>query len=76
MTAHLLDDPTPTVLGGLIFASARDQAKATVKESFDVAGLVTGSGNPAYADNRASRDSLAVAALREAGAVIIGETNR
>jgi Asp-tRNA(Asn)/Glu-tRNA(Gln) amidotransferase A subunit family amidase len=76
MTAHLLDDPRPTVLDALTFASARDQAKATVKELFDVAGLVTSSGNPAYADNRASLDSLAVAALREAGAVIIGKTNR
>lgn len=136
MIAHLLDDPKPTVLDGLTFASARDQAQAladgrvtaldllehslarierfdrhinavvirdddraraaariadaalargerrpllgvpiTVKESFNVAGLVTSSGNPAYADNRASGDSLAVAALREAGAVIIGKTN-
>ncbi|MFT4510521.1 amidase [Caballeronia sp. 15711] len=47
----------------------------TVKESFDVDGLVTSSGNPAYANNRASGDSLAVAALREAGAIIIGKTN-
>jgi amidase len=47
----------------------------TVKESFDVAGLVTSVGNPAFADNRAERDSLAVAALREAGALIIGKTN-
>jgi amidase len=47
----------------------------TVKESFDVAGLVTSSGNPAYADNRVEHDALAVAALREAGAVIIGKTN-
>ncbi|MDN7182860.1 amidase [Caballeronia sp. SEWSISQ10-4 2] len=47
----------------------------TVKESFDVAGLVTSGGNPQYAGNRAERDSLAVAALREAGAVIIGKSN-
>lgn len=47
----------------------------TVKESFDVAGLVTSVGNPAFAANRAERDSLAVAALREAGAVIVGKTN-
>jgi amidase len=47
----------------------------TVKESFDVAGLVTSVGNPAFAANRAERDSLAVGALREAGAVIIGKTN-
>ncbi|HXZ07945.1 MAG TPA: amidase [Paraburkholderia sp.] len=47
----------------------------TVKESFDVAGLVTTFGNPAFIRNRAERDSLAVAALREAGAVIIGKSN-
>jgi len=47
----------------------------TVKESFDVAGLVTSSGNPAFADNVAREDSLAVAALREAGAVIVGKSN-
>jgi len=47
----------------------------TVKESFDVAGLVTSSGNPAFKDNVAREDSLAVAALREAGAVIVGKSN-
>ncbi|MGF6985459.1 amidase [Paraburkholderia atlantica] len=47
----------------------------SVKESFDVAGLVTSVGNPGFAENRASTDSLAVAALREAGAVIVGKTN-
>ncbi|SEB23581.1 amidase [Variovorax sp. YR216] len=47
----------------------------TVKESFDVAGLVTSSGNPAFRDNVAHADSLAVAALREAGAVIVGKSN-
>ncbi|MGF6573585.1 amidase [Paraburkholderia sp. GAS333] len=47
----------------------------TVKESFDVAGLVTSVGNPAFADNVAERDSLSVAALRDAGALIIGKTN-
>lgn len=47
----------------------------TVKESFDVAGLVTSGGDPQYADNRAERDALAVAALREAGAVIVGKSN-
>jgi amidase len=47
----------------------------TVKESFDVAGLVTSVGNPAFAANRASVDSQAIAALRDAGAVIIGKTN-
>jgi amidase len=47
----------------------------TVKESFDVAGLVTSVGNPAFAAHRADGDSQSVAALREAGAVIVGKTN-
>ncbi|WP_186123118.1 amidase [Burkholderia gladioli] len=47
----------------------------TVKESFDVAGLVTSMGAPAYAANRVERDSHAVAALREAGAIVIGKSN-
>lgn len=47
----------------------------TVKESFDVAGFVTSSGNPDYADNVVAQDSLAVAALRGAGAVIVGKSN-
>jgi amidase len=47
----------------------------TVKESFDVADLLTTVGNPAFGANRARHDSLAVAALREAGAIVIGKTN-
>ncbi|ASL48304.1 Biuret hydrolase [Burkholderia sp. AD24] len=47
----------------------------TVKESFNVAGLVTSVGYPAFAANRSDGDALAVAALREAGAVIIGKSN-
>ncbi|QEI07670.1 amidase [Pigmentiphaga aceris] len=47
----------------------------TFKENFDVAGLVTSVGDPAWADNRAQVDAPAVTALREAGAVVIGKTN-
>lgn len=47
----------------------------TVKESFDVQGLVTTVGKPELAHNRARDDSPVVAALREAGAVVIGKTN-
>ncbi|WP_083654800.1 amidase [Burkholderia sp. SRS-W-2-2016] len=62
-------------------ALARGQRKPllgvpiTVKESFDVAGLVTSGGDPRHAQNRATSDALAVAALREAGAVIVGKSN-
>ncbi|MEM5315987.1 amidase [Paraburkholderia sp. JHI869] len=47
----------------------------TVKESFDVQGIVTTVGKPELTQNRARRDSPVVAALREAGAVVIGKTN-
>jgi amidase len=47
----------------------------TVKESFDVAGLPTTWGDPAYAGHVAAADSLAVSRFRAAGAVIFGKTN-
>ena len=47
----------------------------TIKESFDVAGLPTTLGHPAYRDRRAARDALLVRRLKGAGAVIIGKTN-
>lgn len=47
----------------------------TVKENFDVAGLATTVGNPDFQDNIARQDALAVAALRAAGAVLIGKSN-
>jgi amidase len=47
----------------------------TVKESFNVAGLPTTWGMPAFKDWRPSQDALAVARLKAAGAVIVGKTN-
>lgn len=47
----------------------------TVKESFDVAGMSTTWGNPAFADHRADTDATVVARLRAAGAVIVGKSN-
>lgn len=47
----------------------------TVKESFDVAGLPTTVGFAAHIDHRAQHDALAVAALRDAGAIVVGKTN-
>ncbi|WP_246165125.1 amidase [Pigmentiphaga aceris] len=47
----------------------------TVKESFDVAGLPTTSGDPAYRDLVATKDAAVVDALRRAGAIIVGKTN-
>jgi len=47
----------------------------TVKESYDVEGLPTTWGNPAFVDNIAPQDATAVARLRRAGAIILGKTN-
>lgn len=47
----------------------------TVKESFDVAGLVSCWGFAEHADFVASEDAIAVQRLKRAGAVILGKTN-
>jgi amidase len=47
----------------------------TVKESFNVAGLPTTWGDPAFKANVAAEDALAVQRFRQAGAVIFGKTN-
>jgi amidase len=47
----------------------------TIKESFNVAGLHTTWGNPAFKDFVADWDATVVARLREAGAIIVGKTN-
>ncbi|MDR7542737.1 MAG: amidase [Armatimonadota bacterium] len=45
-----------------------------VKDIFDVAGMVTTSGAPAFAHRLPAADAAAVARLRGAGAIIIGKT--
>jgi amidase len=47
----------------------------TIKESFNVAGLHTTWGNPAFKDHVADWDATVVARLRLAGAIILGKTN-
>ncbi|TSE00440.1 amidase [Skermania sp. ID1734] len=47
----------------------------TVKESYNVAGLPTTWGMPAFRNYIADADALAVARLRAAGAVVLGKTN-
>jgi amidase len=47
----------------------------TIKDSFDVAGLPTTWGNPAFRDHVASADATVVRRLRQAGAVVVGKTN-
>ena len=47
----------------------------TIKESYDVAGLPTTWGVPAYAKNVAAKNAVAVDRLLGAGAVLFGKTN-
>jgi amidase len=47
----------------------------TIKESYNVAGLRTTWGIPAFKDFVAQEDALAVARLKSAGVVILGKTN-
>ncbi|AQZ62115.1 Aspartyl-tRNA(Asn) amidotransferase subunit A @ Glutamyl-tRNA(Gln) amidotransferase subunit A [[Actinomadura] parvosata subsp. kistnae] len=47
----------------------------TVKESYDVAGLPTTWGMPAYRDHVPAEDAVQVARLKAAGAVVLGKTN-
>ncbi len=47
----------------------------TVKESFNIAGLKTTWGNPAFKDSVADYTSIAIERLLAAGAVVFGKTN-
>ena len=47
----------------------------TIKESFNVAGLHTTWGNPAWKDYLAEQDATVVQRLEQAGAIIVGKTN-
>jgi len=47
----------------------------TVKEAYEMRGTPTTWGIPAFKDNIASRDAVAVERLRRAGAVVFGKTN-
>jgi len=47
----------------------------TVKESFNIEGLATTWGDPAYSENIATEDALACQRLQASGAIIFGKTN-
>jgi amidase len=47
----------------------------TIKESFDVEGLPTTWGAPAFRDSKATRNALAVDRMLNAGVVLFGKTN-
>lgn len=47
----------------------------TVKDSFNVLGLISSNGNPKLKGNVANNDAELVTRLKDAGAIIIGKTN-
>jgi amidase len=47
----------------------------TIKDSFETAGLRTTSGYPPWADYVPQQDAPVVAALKRAGAIVLGKTN-
>jgi amidase len=47
----------------------------TVKDGFDVAGMHTTWGNPAFKEFVARRDATVVRRLKQAGAIVLGKTN-
>jgi amidase len=47
----------------------------TVKDCFDVAGMHTTWGNPAFANNIADRDAAVVERLQRSGAIVVGKSN-
>lgn len=47
----------------------------TVKDCFDVAGMHTTWGNPAFAAHIADRDATVVERLQRAGAIVVGKSN-
>ena len=47
----------------------------TLKESYDVAGLITTRGNPVWKDNRVDKDALSVTRLKQLGVNLFGKTN-
>ena len=47
----------------------------TIKESFNMVGMPTTWGMPAFKDFSPTQDAVAVARLKAAGAVVLGKTN-
>lgn len=56
-------------------AKPLDGLVITVKDAFDVAGLVSTAGAPTFRERVPDKDAAAVARLRAAGCVILGKTN-
>lgn len=59
-----------------VHRGALDGVPVTIKEHYDVAGMVCSEGSASLADRRSPVDCVAVARLRDAGAIVIGKTNQ
>ena len=66
LTKSIAAGATPPPLAGLPIG---------VKDLEDVAGMVTSFGSVPFRNNVATEDSVQVARLREAGAIVVGKTN-
>jgi amidase len=53
-----------------------DGVPVTIKEHYDVAGMVSSEGSADLAERRAEADNVAVARLRRAGAIVVGKANQ
>lgn len=53
-----------------------DGVPVTIKEHYDVAGMVCSEGSASLADRRSPVDCVALERLRDAGAIVIGKTNQ
>lgn len=66
LTEHLASGDEPGPLSGIPLG---------VKDLEDVKGMVTSFGSTPYRDNVAQKDSIQVARLKGAGAIVVGKTN-
>lgn len=68
--AQASDDRRARGIDGLL-----DGLPVTIKDAYDVAGVVSTAGAPSWRTRVAEADAVPVARLRAAGAVILGKTN-
>ncbi|MGE0880733.1 MAG: amidase family protein [Acidimicrobiia bacterium] len=71
-----VDGPRTIVAGAHATGGPLTGVRLAVKDVFDVAGCITGAGNPTFAERRgvATTTSSCVSALVDAGATVVGRT--